>query len=173
MGYALHAPGMLEVWGQHSWALMLAFARIAVQGLKHYSALRVPLYVTETGFPDATDTQRPRMIDSYMRQVVNALDDPSIDLRGVMHWSLVDNWECVGIVKQGVRDSSRCDAASATGGRKGGTSTLGCLHGPLARWSGCPGRAAWRFGSSGAATFWIERRARRLHCLPLRDARYC
>lgn len=35
------------------------------------------------------------MIDSYMRQVVNALEDPAIDLRGVMHWSLTDNWECV------------------------------------------------------------------------------
>ncbi len=91
------------------------------QGMQHYSAVGVPLYITETGCPDPTDTVRPIMIATYMPQVVQAMEDPSIDLRGVMHWSLMDNWEYVFVCVGGCMIVSACGCVGVwvgVGGRE-------------------------------------------------------
>jgi beta-glucosidase len=72
------------------------FGEIYAEGL--YRALRRvarlgrPIYITETGLPDADDDQRPGFILSHLRAVHRALHD-GIDVRGVFLWTLVDNFE--------------------------------------------------------------------------------
>jgi beta-glucosidase len=63
-----------------------------------YSALRRagefgrPVIVTENGIADAGDTHRARFIEDHIRQAHRALED-GVDLRGYLHWSLMDNFE--------------------------------------------------------------------------------
>lgn len=73
MPYALHAEGLL----------------LAVHGV---SSLGVPIYITETGVADDGDALRPQCIQSYMSAVEEAVR-MGYDLRGVMWWTLVDNFE--------------------------------------------------------------------------------
>ena len=73
MPYSLHAEGLLT----------------AVAGV---SQLGVPIYITETGVADDGDALRPQCIQSYMSAVEEAVR-VGYDLRGVMYWTLVDNFE--------------------------------------------------------------------------------
>jgi beta-glucosidase len=52
----------------------------------------VPLYVTETGLPDADDDQRPTFIRRHLAAVHRAISR-GIDVRGFFWWTLVDNFE--------------------------------------------------------------------------------
>jgi beta-glucosidase/6-phospho-beta-glucosidase/beta-galactosidase len=51
-----------------------------------------PIVITENGISDADDDQRPAYIVSHLRQVYAAIQD-GVDVRGYMHWSLLDNFE--------------------------------------------------------------------------------
>jgi beta-glucosidase len=51
-----------------------------------------PVVITENGIADARDEQRAAYIVSHVRQMLLALDD-GVDLRGYMHWTLLDNFE--------------------------------------------------------------------------------
>ncbi|MBI4385217.1 glycoside hydrolase family 1 protein [Candidatus Parcubacteria bacterium] len=51
-----------------------------------------PILVTENGIADAADTYRARFIVEHLRCVKQALDE-AIDVRGYLHWSLLDNFE--------------------------------------------------------------------------------
>ena len=51
-----------------------------------------PVIITENGIADADDDQRPAYIVAHARQMLHALDD-GVDLRGYMHWTLLDNFE--------------------------------------------------------------------------------
>jgi len=62
------------------------------RALRRVARLGRPIYITETGLPDADDDQRPGFILSHLRAVHRALHD-GIDVRGVFLWSLVDNFE--------------------------------------------------------------------------------
>jgi len=62
------------------------------RALHRVARLGRPIYITETGLPDADDDQRPEFILSHMRAVHRALRD-GIDVRGVFLWTLVDNFE--------------------------------------------------------------------------------
>jgi len=73
MPYSLYAEGLL-----------VACHRIGTLG--------IPIYITETGVADAGDALRPQMIQSYMAAIEEAVRT-GIDLRGVMYWTLVDNFE--------------------------------------------------------------------------------
>ena len=57
--------------------------------LKNY---RLPIYVTENGLPDAADHKRERYIKTYLAQIHRAIQNGA-DVRGYLHWSLVDNYE--------------------------------------------------------------------------------
>lgn len=56
------------------------------------SVTRRPIYVTENGIATADDSRRVAFIDRAVAGVVNCLRD-GIDVRGYIHWSLLDNWE--------------------------------------------------------------------------------
>ncbi|MHB8508271.1 MAG: glycoside hydrolase family 1 protein [Candidatus Dormibacteria bacterium] len=53
---------------------------------------RKPLYITENGVADATDSLRPRALVGHLAEAARALRD-GVDLRGYMHWSTMDNFE--------------------------------------------------------------------------------
>jgi beta-glucosidase len=51
-----------------------------------------PVVITENGIADADDDQRPDYLVAHLRQAHRAISD-GVDLRGYMHWSLLDNFE--------------------------------------------------------------------------------
>jgi beta-glucosidase len=51
-----------------------------------------PVVITENGISDAKDRQRADYIVAHVRQMHRALSD-GVDLRGYMHWTLLDNYE--------------------------------------------------------------------------------
>ena len=50
------------------------------------------MVITENGIADADDDQRPAYIVAHVRQMHRAISD-GVDLRGYMHWTLLDNFE--------------------------------------------------------------------------------
>ncbi len=52
----------------------------------------LPLYVTENGLADADDSRRPDFIRGHLRAVERAQAEGA-DVRGYLHWSLLDNFE--------------------------------------------------------------------------------
>jgi beta-glucosidase len=51
-----------------------------------------PIYVTENGVATEDDSRRVAFIDKAVAGTINCLRD-GIDVRGYIHWSLLDNWE--------------------------------------------------------------------------------
>ncbi|MDB5976196.1 MAG: glycoside hydrolase family 1 [Nevskia sp.] len=51
-----------------------------------------PVYVTESGIATGDDTRRVAYIDAALAEVRRCLDE-GIDVRGYIHWSLLDNFE--------------------------------------------------------------------------------
>lgn len=51
-----------------------------------------PIIITENGLADATDAQRTWWIQQTMQALESALKN-GVDLRGYLHWSLLDNFE--------------------------------------------------------------------------------
>jgi beta-glucosidase len=57
--------------------------------LKQY---KKPIYITESGLADASDTYRANYIRDYLRQVKRAIDK-GVNIKGYFYWSLLDNFE--------------------------------------------------------------------------------
>lgn len=51
-----------------------------------------PIYITENGFADASETRRPAFLLRHLAEVHRAIQDGA-DVRGFFHWTLVDNYE--------------------------------------------------------------------------------
>jgi beta-glucosidase len=65
------------------------------QTIRYAHALaRVPIYVTENGISTEDDTRRVDFIRTSLEGVRNCLAD-GIDIRGYIHWSLLDNFEWI------------------------------------------------------------------------------
>ncbi len=60
--------------------------------LKDFKQYRLPIYITENGLPDASDTLRPEFIRAHIRAIEAAQAD-GVNVRGYFHWSLLDNFE--------------------------------------------------------------------------------
>lgn len=58
-------------------------------GMKRYNK---PVYITENGLADAADTRRADFIRGHLRAVEEA-QQQGVDVRGYLHWSLLDNFE--------------------------------------------------------------------------------
>mgnify|MGYP003576106661 FL=1 len=73
-----------------------AFTPGAIEGAIRLVASRTdrPLYVTENGVATEDDQRRIAYIEGAVAGVEHCLAD-GIDLRGYIHWSLLDNWEWV------------------------------------------------------------------------------
>ena len=73
MGYPLYAEGFHRA-------------------LKTISRMGVPIYLTENGLADDSDSVRPLFIKRYLYALNQALRE-RIDVRGYFYWSLMDNFE--------------------------------------------------------------------------------
>ena len=72
--------------------------RIYPEGMREYVArtwrrYRLPIYVTENGIADADDDQRPAFIRDHLASLHRAMVEDGADVRGYLHWSLLDNFE--------------------------------------------------------------------------------
>ncbi len=73
-GFLVNAPDGL--WRALTWA----------------RGFRRPIWVTENGVEDAKDEMRPRYLAGHLRQLWRAANF-NWDVRGYLHWTLVDNFE--------------------------------------------------------------------------------
>ena len=60
--------------------------------LKTWKRYQKPIIVTENGLADALDSQRTWWIDQTLQSLETALAQ-GVDVRGYLHWSLLDNFE--------------------------------------------------------------------------------
>jgi beta-glucosidase len=60
--------------------------------LKQLRKYGLPIYITENGLADARDAKRGSFINRYLVCVKKAMDE-GVDVRGYLHWSLLDNFE--------------------------------------------------------------------------------
>ena len=51
-----------------------------------------PIYVTENGLADSTDSRRPKFLQETLGWLMQALSE-GVDLKGYLHWTLTDNYE--------------------------------------------------------------------------------
>jgi beta-glucosidase len=51
-----------------------------------------PIFITENGLADTTDTKRSSFILLHLKEIYEAIES-GIDVRGYFHWSLMDNFE--------------------------------------------------------------------------------
>jgi beta-glucosidase len=68
------------------------FPRGLYQTLRRVGKFGKPVMVTENGIADANDTWRAEFIVQHLAEAHRALQD-GVDLRGYLHWSLLDNFE--------------------------------------------------------------------------------
>jgi beta-glucosidase len=68
----------------------------ALEACLRYAAARVtrPIYITESGVATDDDARRVDYIRESLEGVVRCLDD-GLDIRGYIHWSLLDNFEWI------------------------------------------------------------------------------
>lgn len=79
-----------------------------------------PIYITEFGFSDALDDRRPRAILEHLAMVHRAISE-GIPVRGVLHWTLTDNFEWnegfgvrFGLIELDPRTQERTPRSSAS-----------------------------------------------------------
>lgn len=72
------------------WELYPAGMGRALDGL--WNRYRVPIVITENGIADAADKYRSWYIVSHLQEVQSALQR-GVDVRGYLHWALIDNFE--------------------------------------------------------------------------------
>jgi beta-glucosidase len=73
MGWEIHPRGLTE----------------AILDMHRY---RLPIYVTENGIDDRDDSRRAAYIHDHLAAALDAID-AGADVRGYLHWSLLDNFE--------------------------------------------------------------------------------
>jgi len=60
--------------------------------LKELKKYDKPVFITENGLADAEDQHRKEFIKNHLRWVHKAIEE-GVDVRGYLHWSLMDNFE--------------------------------------------------------------------------------
>jgi len=58
----------------------------------HYDYAQLPIIITENGMPEARERNRAAYIVSHLAQVRRAKLE-GVNVKGYIHWSLIDNWE--------------------------------------------------------------------------------
>lgn len=71
------------------WGLYPPSIKKVLLNLKKYNK---PVYITESGLADSTDTYRAWYIQEILRYVLQAIEE-GVDVRGYFYWSLLDNFE--------------------------------------------------------------------------------
>ncbi|MFN8174216.1 MAG: glycoside hydrolase family 1 protein [Solirubrobacteraceae bacterium] len=60
--------------------------------LRTAGSYRLPVYITENGIADSTDSQRPSYLVRHLLEIRRAIR-AGVPVKGYFHWSLVDNFE--------------------------------------------------------------------------------
>jgi beta-glucosidase len=60
--------------------------------LKSYKKYKLPIYITENGIADNTDSKRTEYIKNHLYWIHEAIRE-GVDVRGYLYWSLLDNFE--------------------------------------------------------------------------------
>ncbi len=60
--------------------------------LKDLERFKKPIFITENGISNSTDSKREKFIKEHLRWVWQAIQD-GVNVRGYLHWSLLDNFE--------------------------------------------------------------------------------
>ena len=60
--------------------------------LRKFQTLKLPIFVTENGVATGDDTLRCSFIEDHVEVLADAVGS-GIDVRGYVHWSLLDNFE--------------------------------------------------------------------------------
>mmetsp|Transcript_47927 Transcript_47927/g.120006 ORF Transcript_47927/g.120006 Transcript_47927/m.120006 type:complete len:480 (-) Transcript_47927:368-1807(-) len=63
-----------------------------MRAIKYCAQLGKPIYITETGISTTCEAKREKLIRMYCDQIKKAVHD-GYDVRGLMYWTLVDNFE--------------------------------------------------------------------------------
>jgi len=71
------------------WELYPRGIYLVLKDLKKYQK---PIYITEHGLADADDINREWYIEESLKWIRKAVDE-GVDVRGYLHWSLLDNFE--------------------------------------------------------------------------------
>lgn len=71
------------------WELYPQAIYYVLRDLKRY---KKPIYITENGLADAKDEKRGWFVFESLKNISKAIDDGA-DVRGYLHWSLMDNFE--------------------------------------------------------------------------------
>jgi beta-glucosidase/6-phospho-beta-glucosidase/beta-galactosidase len=71
------------------WELFPDAIYYVLKGLRKFNK---PVYITENGLADMKDNYREWFIINTLRAVNRAIQD-GVDVRGYLHWSLLDNFE--------------------------------------------------------------------------------
>jgi beta-glucosidase/6-phospho-beta-glucosidase/beta-galactosidase len=53
----------------------------------------LPVYVTENGIADASDSKRVRYLLGYLGELHRAVSEDGVPVRGYFHWTLMDSYE--------------------------------------------------------------------------------
>jgi beta-glucosidase len=73
LGWEIYPQGMFEI-------------------LMDLSDYKKPIYITENGIASTNDDRRVRYLLSYLQEIYHAISS-GVDVRGYLHWSLMDNFE--------------------------------------------------------------------------------
>ncbi|MFA4937209.1 MAG: family 1 glycosylhydrolase [Patescibacteria group bacterium] len=95
------------------------YPKAIYQVLKELVRYGKPIYITENGLADAEDTRRTWYIKEILKYVHQAIQD-GVDVRGYLHWSLLDNfewdkgfWPHFGLIKVDYKTQNRTVRPSA------------------------------------------------------------
>jgi beta-glucosidase len=77
-------------WDLYPEGLYESLMRISKEKLPDGTPM--PIYVTENGMADADGMERPEVLRQHLAYMQKAIDDGA-DVRGYMHWTLMDNFE--------------------------------------------------------------------------------
>ncbi len=84
------APPCPSTCSDFGWEIYPAGLR---EVLSFVGTLGRPVYITENGIADATDTLRGRYVVDHLSTLSGVITDGVADVRGYFHWSLTDNFE--------------------------------------------------------------------------------
>lgn len=114
-GYRVHNPD--QRLSDLGWDLSPEHLEYALERL--YRKYHLPIIITENGLADASDEQRQWWLSRTIIAMRNALHE-GVDLRGYLHWSLLDNfewnkgrWPRFGLVKVDYETMARTPRPSA------------------------------------------------------------
>lgn len=93
LGVNYYFPSKWQAWGGEKsdigWPIYPEGLTDILLSLRSW---QLPIYITENGVADARDALRPDFIRDHLRAVEKA-QEQGVDVRGYLHWSLLDNFE--------------------------------------------------------------------------------